>query len=252
MVLILIVILLWVISLITNNPISSPRLMFGMVVISLFLCISYVKAWSVGKVFTWSYVSMFILVLPVMDLFRVTVDDIDILDVIGTIFDDFTVNLVANGDFDSFQQILNIVQYVGKNDFSYGYQFLGVIFFWMPRSVWAGKPFETGAIVAESAGYDFTSLSAPLWGEAYINFGLIGVAVTFYMLGRFLRKIGYVYVSGLKNNHIQPMFIISFILIPYLLYFLRGSLLSAVLIMSPMILVPFLMGFVSKLYHRYR
>ncbi|PNH85229.1 O-antigen polymerase [Arthrobacter sp. AFG20] len=100
----------------------------------------------------------------------------------STASDSLTGTLVQ-GDYDSFQQIANTVDYVTVHGHTWGHQVLSALLFWVPRSFWSDKGFDTGQIVAQDKGYDFTNLSAPLPAEMYIDGGFVLVATFFVFYG---------------------------------------------------------------------
>lgn len=226
--------ILWSMVFYTNNPISAPRLMTGMAVITLFLSISYIKNWKIGGFYIWGMTLLYVLIFPFLDAFRYSLDDQIVIN-----FDGFRAllldNLVGNGDYDSYQQMLNTINYVNRFDIEWGRQLLGAVLFWIPRAIWADKPLETGTLVAENEGYNFTSLSSPLWAEGYINFGVLGVFLFLFIWGRVVGLLSFYYLHY-KSSLI---FILCIMLIPYQFFFLRGSLLTAILIFSPAIFLLF-------------
>src|SRR5690606_10753587 len=92
-------------------------------------------------------------------------------------------HLTENGDYDAYQMVLNTVKYSQSFGITYGRQLLGADLFWVPRQYWEDKPVGSGQFVAEGLRYSYTNLSCPLWAEAYINFGMIGVILTFFVYG---------------------------------------------------------------------
>jgi hypothetical protein len=82
-------------------------------------------------------------------------------------------------NYDAFANLMATVDYVSKNDFSFGYQLLSAFLFFIPRSIWPSKPISTGELVGnylmDDYGFKFNNLSNPMVSEGYINFGLFGV-----------------------------------------------------------------------------
>ena len=94
---------------------------------------------------------------------------------------------LTGGDFDSFDQINNAVFYVAVHGTTHGQQLLGVIFFWVPRSIWPNKAVDTGILLAEFRNYSFTNLSAPLKAEFFVNGGCTALALGMVTVGYFAR-----------------------------------------------------------------
>ena len=149
------------------------------------------------------------------------------------------------GDFDAFAQIVNTVELVATEGVTWGYQALGVILFWVPSSFWNSKPLDSGIVIANFKGYDFTNLSAPLWSEFYLNFGWVGVAIGMLLVGYVARRLDESSELSLRL-HSEPS-ILACILPFYSLILLRGSLLQAVAYASVAILCAW---FISERGHR--
>jgi hypothetical protein len=114
---------------------------------------------------------------------------------------------------------------VGDEGFSYVRQPLGVVLFWVPRSLWADKPVDTGIYLAEERGYEFQNLSAPLWAEMFVIGGHLVV------VGGFI-ALGYVVVRGddrlVERLAGRRRYSVAAAFMPfYLIILLRGSLLQA-------------------------
>lgn len=93
-------------------------------------------------------------------------------------------------DFDSFKEVIDTWIYIRQGgDWRLGENFLGVVLFWIPRSVWPGKPEGSGQLVAGSLGYDYTNVSNPLPSEAYISFGFSGVVVLCVLFGWWVARL---------------------------------------------------------------
>lgn len=58
---------------------------------------------------------------------------------------------------------------------SYGYQLLGVLLFFVPRSIWPAKPFGSGYYLAGMYDADYQNVAMPFFAEGYINFGWVGI-----------------------------------------------------------------------------
>jgi hypothetical protein len=102
-------------------------------------------------------------------------------------------------NYDSWANIYTSVEIVKVHGLQWGHQLLGSILFFVPSSIWTGKPLATGIFLADYliANYSmwFTNLSAPLAAEGYLDFGFAGViayagglAVFVAFLNRFARR----------------------------------------------------------------
>jgi hypothetical protein len=82
-------------------------------------------------------------------------------------------------NYDSWANIYTSIEIVRVHDLQWGRQLLGALLFFVPSSLWTSKPVATGIFLGNylSAHYSmwFTNLSAPLVAEGYLDFGYIGV-----------------------------------------------------------------------------
>ena len=103
------------------------------------------------------------LIFPLLDFFRLYNDNIQI---------SFSFSWIYAGHLDTFQNFARAleIEYV-----SYGNQLLGVLLFFVPRSIWADKPISSGHIIAGHLNLDLDNISMNILGEGYMNFGLIGI-----------------------------------------------------------------------------
>lgn len=133
---------------------------------------------------------------------------------------------LLTADYDAFQQTMNSVEYVELESYQWGKQILGSFLFFVPRSVWHGKPEPSGIMVAQTAGYSFTNLSCPLWAEGFLDYGYIG---TFLLLSLFGLGVGSVECAAMRlklDSSAYRLFVILFT--GYEVFFLRGTLMVAV------------------------
>jgi O-antigen polysaccharide polymerase Wzy len=221
-------------NLLINNPISSARYWFGTIVLSLiFLTISWSSKISFSFLTILITLSLIIL-FPLADMFRHTTN-IDKTVVLES--SNITYPLV-NGDYDSFQQILNTTEYVEDNGIAFGKHMFGTLTFWIPRNLWRGKPIASGIMVAEYKNYDYTNLSMPLWGEAYMDGGIPGVVLIFAIYGFFISIIEILYT----NNYLHGWNFLN-IFVPvyaaYQLFLLRGTLMSTFAYFVPIVIFMF-------------
>lgn len=216
-----------ILNLIISNPIANPRFWFGTVIFSIFILIMPTKKYSM---FLWVSIIMFtlLMIFPYADVFRVSLNS-------KLEFSSITDQLISNGDYDAFQQMLNTIVFVDDDGLTMGKQLLGAILFFFPRFLWSEKPIGTGATVAEHLGYHFTNLSSPLWAEGYVNFGLIGIMIFMFVYGIFSNAIQNKFNDSSENEHTLSKMIIPFIA-PYQLFLLRGDLMNGIAYMSLIII----------------
>ncbi|MED4013677.1 O-antigen polysaccharide polymerase Wzy [Priestia aryabhattai] len=228
---------LLVVNFIISNPVTNGRYWAGTVLISLLLIVFKWRKYNFS-IWVISLVSLLLVVFPYADLFRRGPDA-------QLKIKAFSYQLTQKGDYDAFQTLMNTIDYVDLLGVEWGRQFVGAIFFWVPRGIWHSKPISTGQLVAEFQNYNFTNLSSPLWAESYINFGCIGIILIFF---------GYGYLSGflqkkfLENNHGNNVSIYRVIfpfLVGYQIFLLRGDLMNGIAFMSFFILLSVLFIHIS-------
>jgi len=197
------------------NPIASPRYVFGVVALGLVGAFGAYSTLRRYRVVSISAVAGIMLLFPVLDSFRHEAGKIESIDPIGAFL---------TGDFDAFAQIVNTLEHVATHGLSYGYQLLGVPLFWVPRSVWPSKPVDTGILLAETKGYWFTNLSAPLPAELFINGGWVLLIIGMIAFGFLVRRLDRgSQIAGGSGFPSMLGCVVPF----YLLLLLRGSLLQS-------------------------
>jgi hypothetical protein len=224
------------INLLVNNPIASARYWFGSILLSLlFLTLRWRSRISFTFLMTTILVSL-IFIFPFADMFRYTTN----LDKLALQKSTNLIDpLVNKGDYDSFQQLLNTTVYVENHGISYGNQMLGTLMFWVPRNIWNSKPVPSGVVIADYRGYEYTNLSMPLWGEAYMDGGILGVILVFVLYGYFVRVVENLYIENCSQG---TSFLNIFVPIyaAYQLFLLRGTLMSAFAYFIPILLFLFI------------
>ena len=127
------------------------------------------------------------------------------------------------GDFDALQITAAGIQWFHNYGAVWGKQLLGAIFTFVPRSIWTGKPIDTGIMIATDAGMKFKNISGPWIAEAYINFGYLGLVVFPILIAYFFRIITYRSIKFPDDFGI----LLSAFFVGYLPILLRGSLIQA-------------------------
>jgi hypothetical protein len=205
-----------------TNPISTPRYIFGTVALGLLAAIGFYGSTNRFRLAALGAIAGLLFVFPLLDVFRRTID--------STLAFESPFDSFLSGDYDSFAQINNTVLYVMNSGATAGQQALGVVFFWIPRSVWPDKPVDTGILLANERGYGFTNLSAPLPAEMFINGGWAVLVGGMLLFGFALRRW-----DAATERTIASIGVPSILgsTIPfYLLIVLRGSLLQAMAYLS--------------------
>ncbi len=199
------------------NPISSPRYLVGTVALAVLASFGLFATPRRFRVTAVATLVGFVIGFPILDTFRRSVS--------AEVTVRGPLQSFVSGDYDSFNQINNAASYVARAGIEIGQQALGVVLFWVPRSVWPGKPIDTGALIANFRGYEFTNLSAPLWAELFVNGGWVALVLGMLFLGFVLRRFDAKSETRLLVYGVPSL--LGCILPFYLLILLRGSLLQA-------------------------
>lgn len=226
------IIVLLVATLLLNNPIGTPRLKVGTILLSLFFLLPW-RRWSNAATVI-GLVAGLILIFPFMDLFRNSLD----ASLSARVGDTSVIReLTQKGDFDAFLMIANTVAVTEKTGIQFGHQIGGAILFWVPRTAWLEKPISTGQWVAENVGYSFTNLSSPLWAEFYVDGGWLLVILGFIGYGRLVRTLDQWYETSDGSAEVKVVSVLVPIYAGYQIFLLRGSLMPAIAYFSPMLLI---------------
>jgi hypothetical protein len=153
---------------------------------------------------------------------------------------DFSIRLevvTQKQDFDAFQQITNGITYVDVYGTRDGSQLASALLFFVPRSVWTDKAPATGPLVATTLGVtDNTNVSAPLWEEAYVDFGFAGVLALMSALGFAVARL-----EAAVDRSLSPAGGLTVVVAPFFagygVFLLRGALLPAIGLLAVAILL---------------
>ena len=109
-------------------------------------------------------------------------------------------------------------------DYLNGSTYIGVILFWVPRSIWPDKPRGAGAYSSSlifskldsAKGYSGASYPIKSSTELYWNFSYFGVIIGYFLFGIFLKNLTVIF----QYSHINPILVTIFIIC---LFQLRGG-----------------------------
>lgn len=211
------------------NPFSSPRFLLMTVILGLLAAWGLYASAKVFRFVSLGAVLGMLFLFPILDSFRGAIGTIQKVDPLGAL---------SESDFDAFGQLLNTITYVDSHGITWGNQLLGVLLFWVPRSMWPGKPIDTGILLAEDRGYWFTNISAPLPAELYINGGWFALAAGMLVIGFYLRRWDDRNELRLQETGVPS--ILGCVIPFYLVLLLRGSLLQAAANLGVILFVWFL------------
>lgn len=179
------------INFIVNNPLSSPRFHFLSMILAILVL--FKKVGSRLSCFLLFIISPFLLfiIFPLVKHLGET----------GGEYNKYGLSeyLVKGVDFDSFQQLVNILRFVGDKGYSWGVNFVAGVGFFIPRSIWESKPTNLGVLAAEYQGYFYTNLSAPLVGELYYSGDVIAIIFGAVIIGMLTGKTDSVVKQGVVS-----------------------------------------------------
>ncbi|UQX03079.1 O-antigen polysaccharide polymerase Wzy family protein [Streptomyces sp. RerS4] len=210
-------------NLVVNNPISNPRYWFLTVMFALLFTVFPVSA-AMYRVALSMAVVIALLVFPFADRFRYDEKNYKPVETTSVL------EPMALKDYDQIGMFANTITFSdsGPGHF-YGRQLAGSIFFAVPRSVWPGKPRDTGVMVGQWMGTVNTNLSSPIWAELWLDFGPLGMGAGLMGIGYAAARVDRRYARRATRRS-PPGSLIS-VVVPlvagYSFILLRGPLLQA-------------------------
>ena len=198
-------------AVIGNFPTGMARwqaaMLYGAIVIAMFP--KYFESrFSLSLV---QFLGLF-LVFPLLDSFRYYRETLNF---------NLSVDWIYDGHMDSAQSFARVIEH---EVVSYGVQLLGVIFFFIPRTVWPDKPIGSGHEMALELGLTWSNISMHFFGEGYINFGLFGVLFFASMLGYIFGRVDHAYWYGRSGLYGGVLYLF---LVNWVFFFVRGDMMSS-------------------------
>ena len=130
-------------------------------------------------------------------------------------------SMFLEGHFDSYQNFLRVIN---ENIITNGKQLLGVILFWVPRSIWKEKPIGSGTLLAERADLTYSNIAMNYFGEGYINFGYIGIVLFIIFIAYINARFDKLYWNYREKNYFVVFYLI---MLSMEIFILRGDLMSS-------------------------
>lgn len=202
----------------TTIPRYKAATIYGVVFLTLF------PWFSKGSRFFWIFITGLFFIFPLFKGFRYVISNESIQQIFNMgFFESYT-----EGDYDAYRMLVSSIRYVSVEGSTLGHQLLGVILFFVPRSVWLSKPIGSGAtlITNEFGNNVFSNVSCPYIAEGFINFGIFGVILFAMLLGVFISKIDKKYWDDCEENKKRGLFSPYLFLVFMLFFVMRGDLLS--------------------------
>lgn len=226
-------------NVVINNPISNSRywtlaVLFGLILPLIAARKSFFNIAIIGGIVA------AIFLFPLSDITRRAAGA-------GvTLQADSVWRMISTKDYDQFTMLANTLGFTDDEGLTWGNQFLGALLFWVPRVLWKNKPFDSGVEVGEWMRSANVNLSSPMWAEAWINFGIAGVVITFALLGLLSKKLDSGFGAGALSSGSVAYLGVS-IFSGYMFILLRGSLLQS---MGRLMILALAIACLSKAVHR--
>ncbi|ELC8465868.1 O-antigen polymerase [Clostridium perfringens] len=218
------VIILLFFSVLINFPTGLPR--FQMAAIYIGLMIILKRNFNNKYFFKILIIFGILIIFPLINVFRYnTINDIVNLNMsLPNPVEDF-----LKGDFDSYSMIVRCINYINLNGSTLGYQLLGNIFFFIPRTFWNLKPVGSGVFIATNLGWNFKNVSFPYIAEGIINFGILGLILFAIVLAYFntILDLRYKFSIGNKSGKLEIIQVFYPYIIGFIFFIMRGDLLSS-------------------------
>lgn len=205
------------------TPFSMPRWQLGSSYIAIIWLFFYKNTFiSSRKVF----VSCFVLFGFIFNLLNYGRNIHKFSDININFMSAASSNVLLQMDFDAYQMVVNAINYTFDQGITYGRQLLGAVLFFIPRQIWENKPIGSGHLVAGNFHFDHDNLSMPIMGEAYLNYGLLGVILFGLFIGSLCMRIDKKYENLISSDGSNFLVIFYPVLIGLFLFFNRGPMLA--------------------------
>lgn len=227
-----------------NNPLTVARfwffgIMFGLAMFWLELR----SMWLRLGFFIGTLLAAFV-ALPILDLFARSKEASADLANFSLVrhYSDYMVS----ADLNQLPMLMNAAFFVERQGYAMGRQLLSTLLFFVPRTIWTTKAVPAGPAAAEASGYDFLIVSMPLYGEFFMDAGLV-----FVLVGGFAVGIGLSWLDGRLDrarrdrDAFAALWICAYVGLSIMIY--RGSLQS---MMAPIVSFLFMFGLVRQLLPR--
>lgn len=213
---------LWILFLLSNSPFGLAR--FAVAAFYIPILLLYFRGTQLKYHFSVIMIVSVLILFPFLNQFRYWGQSISL---------NFDYSIFLQGHFDSFQMFMRVIT---DNIITYGSQLLGVLLFFVPRSIWPNKPIGSGYFVAEESGLFFNNVSMNYFGEGFINFGFFGIILFALIIGYFNAFMDFKFWEKPVTYRFR---ILYFVLIGMEFITLRGQLMS---------FFPIAVGYVASVY----
>jgi hypothetical protein len=209
-------------NVVVNNPIANTRYWVLTVIVGFAYAIPSFSPRIFRIILTLGILAALTL-FPYSDYFRNTEGTRSAVDVrsVG--------ETISTKDYDQSIMTGNGIWWVENSGYTFGGQLAGAALFWVPRTFWADKPYDTGLDIGRALGGPNTNLSSPLWLEFWVDFGPVGMTLLFVGVGFGARRADDAFAAGLDAA--RSYVLVADVALPLLAGFsfilLRGPLIQA-------------------------
>lgn len=200
-------------ALLTLAPTAVARFQAAAVYMPLFLLMFPFVA--KGNRFVYAFVFGILFIFPFLNLFRYFGNE-DI---------SFTLNteMFLEGHFDAYYNFAYLLKYP---IITYGYQFLGVVFFFVPRALWPTKPIGSGYLLADEYGFSFNNISMTFPAEGYINAGFFGIFIFICILAYISARLDIKF--WMTNTTTLASRVRYFVMLGMIFFLMRGDMMNGI------------------------
>ncbi|MFH4562453.1 O-antigen polymerase [Vibrio diabolicus] len=223
-------------------PVSVARF-YAITLYLPFFILMFPRVFNVTYIFPIYFFGGLMVIFPFLNKFRYFSSDQEISF-------DIDYSFITSGHLDAYQ---NFVRAVDTDFISWGHQLLGSLLFFVPRSLWQSKPIGSGHQLSENEDLYMSNISMPYIAEGYINFHMFGVLMFSIVLAFLCAKFDRFYWDRKKiTDKVDTISILYLFMLGFLLFILRGDLLSSISYFVAFILSFFTVVVPIKLYSRLR
>lgn len=169
------------------------------------------------------FIAAFMLVFPLMNIFRTTLlQNFSLLNAIGRSFDDMT-RLWLHGDYDSYGLYLLSIKDIAEYGIDTGH-ILSIILFFVPRSVWPSKTLSASYEISYRWNLGWHNISCPMPMEGIVDGGALGVILFGLAIGMIIEAVdGSYWRSSCEGSGIRASDLIYPVTVLYFFFFVRGD-----------------------------
>jgi len=172
-----VLLLLFLLVVITQNPYTEKRNALGPVYMGMLL-IGFQNWFTSSARRMLLLIFAMVLIFPASSIF--THNHQQTLGAVSfSQFSDAIAEHYFSVNYDSWANVYTAIEFVQAHGIQWGHQLLGSALFFVPSAIWTSKPLATGIFLANylinNYAMWFTNLSAPFVAEGYLDFGYLGV-----------------------------------------------------------------------------